>query len=275
MSGLQCGSIVHLDAAELAAVRAECGEAVQPERRVLQCAVEAERAGPDVGLAGVGHVGLGQYECAVALLYYAHVACKGGTLNGAGVVGVVNFSLAVGGGAVGALYPRGHVEGHHVGLGAFGHADLCVVGLADDDVLVVEFRVDGSAVGHLSASRHGEGRRCHGDAFQLAKEVAGMWWLVVAHAFPYHALPVLVVVPQGVVAPAGGNVGCVYAYIFIVCRARDDFLAPVAEHVARGRGGVLRPVAVGSTVGCEHDAAVGLEHAGGSLARVGTVESLL
>ena len=84
--------------------------------------------------------------------------------------------------------------------------------------------------------------------------------LVVAHALPNHSLTVLVVVPEGVVAVVGLYVGSVHAYILIIACAHNDFLSPVAQDVARGRGRVLSPVAVGSTIGGEHNAAVSHVH---------------
>ena len=142
-------------------------------------------------------------------------------------------------------------------------------------MFVVLSRSDGAVVGHLGASGHGEGWGSNGDAFQFTDEVAGVRWLVVAHRLPHHALTVLVVVPQCVVAPSGRYVCRIYANIFIIARARDDFLAPVAQHIASGRWRVFRPVAVGGSVSREHDGSVGLEHAGCSLTRAGSVESFL
>ena len=142
-------------------------------------------------------------------------------------------------------------------------------------MFVVLSRSDGAVVGHLGASGHGEGWGSNGDAFQFTDEVAGVRWLVVAHRLPHHALTVLVVVPQCVVAPFGRYVCSIYAYIFIIACTCDDFLSPVAQHIACCRWCVLRPVAVGGSVSREHDGSVGLEHAGCSLTRAGSVESFL
>ena len=134
---------------------------------------------------------------------------------------------------------------------------------------------NGSPIGNDFAVGVGEWWRGDGDALQLSEKVAAMGWLVVAHRLPHHALTVLVVVPEGVVAVVCLQISSVHAYIFIICSAHDDFLAPVADDVAHGRGSVLRPVAVGGAVGGKDGRAVCLEHTGGSLTRAGSVETFL
>ena len=112
------------------------------------------------------------------------------------------------------MHPRWHVERHHIGCCTIGNRDFRVVGLAHEKVLVG--RGDGASVGHLGATRHGERRWSHGDTFQFAQEVAGMRWLVIADALPYHTLTILMVVPQRVVAIRGRDVGRIDAYILVV-----------------------------------------------------------
>ena len=142
-------------------------------------------------------------------------------------------------------------------------------------MLSVVGRADAAAVGNLRATGHREGRRSNGDAFELADEVAGVRRLVVAYALPNHTLTILMIVPKRVVAILGGNVRGVDANALVVRRASHDFLAPVAEDVARCRRSVLRPVTVGCAVGGEDNRAVALEHTRGTFTRAGSVEAFL
>ena len=259
-SRAQLGVVVHLDGAEGAAVRVQLGKAVQPQGRVLQRAVEVERAGPDVGLAAVGHVGLRQVQRAVALLHQSHGAGEGSTADVACIVFVVDLCAAVENLARRALHPRRHVERHHVGLGAVGNGNLRVAGLADHHVLAVMCSADGAAVGHLGASRHRERGRGYGNALQLAQEVTLVGRLVVADALPDHCVAVLVVVPQGVDAVGGRRVGSEDADGSAALRAvaHDHLLAPVAEDVGNGSGVVLRRVGGVRAVESDETAAAGL-----------------
>ena len=209
------------------------------------------------------------------MFHYAGFATEGAASDLTSVVYIVDLGIAIGNGAVGALHPRGHVERSHPGVGAISNGNLGVVGLAYQYMLTIVSSADGAVIGNLCAACHREGWGSDGDAFKLAQEVAGVRWLVVAHALPHHSLTILMVVPQRVVAIVGLDIRGIYAYIFIIGGTHDDFLAPVAQHIASGRWGVLRPVAVGSTISSEHHRAVSLEHTGCTLATAGSVESFL
>ena len=218
---------------------------------------------------------VGQTQRAVTLFDESHATAEGTPLDLAGVVSVVDAGPSVGHRAVGALHPRRHVESHHPRFDAVLHAHLGVVGLADDGMFAVERAADGAPVGHLGAPRHGERRRSHGDVLQFAEEIAGVRRLVVSHRFPHHALSVLVVVPERIVSPWRSDVGGIYPDVFVVAGAHDDLLSPVAQDVASGRRSILRPVAVGRTIGGEDLPAVGFHHAAGPFAAAGPVEALL
>ena len=58
-----------------------------------------------------------------------------------------------------------------------------------------------------------------------------MWRLVVTAHLPYHGIAVLLVVPEGVVAPRRLSGGGEDTKLIVGC-ALDDFFAPVAEDVA-------------------------------------------
>ena len=195
-TGTYLRTVVGLDAEEFAPVAFQLGEAVEPQGTLLHRSIEFHHAAPDVGLARMAEVGLGQDEDAVALLDKPCVTGKTASGNGAGVGEAVDgwvggSALAVGG----ALHPCGYVEGEHGGLCAVVDGDVAVACVADDGVLAVQRRRDGAAVGHLGTPVHGEWRWSQGDALHLPEEVAGLRRLVVAAHLPHHGVAILVVVP--------------------------------------------------------------------------------
>ncbi|OPZ98073.1 MAG: hypothetical protein BWY72_00986 [Bacteroidetes bacterium ADurb.Bin416] len=96
---------------------------------------------------------------------------------------------------------------------------------------------DGAAVGDVLTVGGNKGRGCHGDAFQLTKEIGRMRRLVITDGLPYHGLSVSVVMPKGRNAIGRGVVGCVDAHACAI--ANEDFFAPVTEYVATHTGVVL------------------------------------
>ena len=274
-TGTQLRVVIHLDATELTSIGVEFGKAVEPQRRMQQFAIEVEHACPHVGIACVVLLDGRQRQDSITLLHQPHVAGKGTALHVAGVVDIVDERIAAGIVTVGSLHPRRYVEGSHKRFGPVGNADFGIVGFADNDVLPVIGRSNGTTVGNLRTTSHREWRWSYGDTFQLTDEVTGVRRLIVAYALPYHALTILMVVPERIVAILGGDVGRVDADVFVVGSAGDDFLAPVAKDVACCRRGVLGPVAVGGAISSEHDGAISLEHARSALSRAGSVESFL
>ena len=66
---------------------------VEPYIGIGHGAVEVDDTAPDVGLARVGHVHLGQVECTVTLLDETGVAADSSTSDVAGVVVVSNLGV--------------------------------------------------------------------------------------------------------------------------------------------------------------------------------------
>ena len=98
--------------------------------------------------------------------------------------------------------------------------------------------------------------------------------LVVAAHLPHHGLAVLVVMPEGVVAPWGFHVGREYADV-VVGRAHDHFLAPVAEHIALVAGRSLGVVVGHGAFKDGYLAGLGLHDVAGSVLAVAIVERFL
>ena len=87
----------------------------------------------------MGEISLWKSEDSVALLDETCLACNTIALHVAGVGGVGYLRISVGTLACRtSLYPCRHVEGEDIRTCSFLYGDLCVVGLAHDDVLIVE-----------------------------------------------------------------------------------------------------------------------------------------
>ena len=87
----------------------------------------------------MGEISLREIEDAVALLDETCLASNTIALYVAGVGGVGYLRISVGALACcTSLYPCRNVEGEDLLTFSFLYGDLCVVGLAHDDVLVVE-----------------------------------------------------------------------------------------------------------------------------------------
>ena len=149
----------------------------------------------------MGKVSLREREDAVALLYETGIARDTATLHVAGVCGVGYLrSLSRTFACTIALYPCRNVEGEDVWACSAFYRNLRVIGFAYEDVLIIEGRIDSAAVGHFLATFHHERWRGDGDVLQLAEDIAGVRWLIVAAHLPCHSVTVLMVVPQRVVA---------------------------------------------------------------------------
>ena len=183
---------------------------------------------------------------AIALLHKAHVARKGTTANCAGVILIINFGFTVEKGAISTLHPRWHVERSNMGLSTVGHCNFRVIGLADNNVLIVICRRDGATILDLRTARHGERWRSYCDAFHLSKEETLVRRLVVAHALPHHTIAILMVVPKRVDAILCGDIGSVDTQFGVVACAHYDFLAPVAKDVGRSTRIILRTIVGGA-----------------------------
>ena len=137
---------------------------------------------------------LGKVEDAVALLDEACASCDAATCHIAGI-SVVCYLIA-GSRALAwsrALYPCGHIDSEDVWCCTIFYADRVVAILKGEDMLVVVTCAHGAKVAYLSAASGGEWRWSHGDALELAKEVADVRCLVVAAHLPYHSVAILVV----------------------------------------------------------------------------------
>ena len=105
-------------------------------------------------------------------------------------------------------------------------------------MLAVALASDGPVVGHFHATRVDEGWGSDGDAFQFAEEIAHVGRLVISVHLPDDGIAVLVVMPQGIVAPCGGSGGGIDADV-VVFGAHHHLLAPVAEEVGLQTGRCL------------------------------------
>ena len=184
--------------AERTAVCLERRVAVQPDGTARHRAVEAQRAGPDIGVARIRLLRAGQFEHTVALLHQPHLAREGTARQrmGKGGGGYVIIVIVT-------LNPGRCIDHKHGWGSPVADADSHIVGLAYQQVVVARTAADGSTVFYFRSSFVGQRRRSHGDAFHLTKEVAQVGRLVIGHHLPHHRLAVLVVIPK-----SGGTVTC-------------------------------------------------------------------
>ena len=263
-AGRQNGTVVERHAASERALGVEACEAVEVHGAGRHPAVEAERACPHLGVAGVGLVDGGQHKGAVALLYQTHLAAEACAGGGVGEVGARDVVIVVV-----ALHVRRRVDRQYVRLGAACHAECGVGGGGEEDVLAVVCRRYFGAGLNLGAPVADDGRRSHGYLLKLAQEVADVRRLVVAVHLGNHGVAILMVVEQRVVAPCGGGGGGVDADV-AGRGAHHHLLAPVAEDVGlkarRGLGRVVGERAGEGGDGCRAavfvDAACALRHSG-------------
>ena len=211
----------------------ERGVSVEPESAVLQHAIKDECSCPHIGVAAIGMGSLRHDERSVALLHQTHGSGKCATGECVCIGGSDDIGIAAS-----SLHPCRCVVGEDIRSGTVGHCHRHVVGLTDQQVFVVAFAADSSVVNHLHTIAIHEWRWGDGNALQFTKEVAHMRWLVISVHLCDHRIAILMVVPEGIVAPVGRDGGGIDTYVVVV-GAHHHLLAPVAEEVGLQTGRCL------------------------------------
>ena len=238
---------------EVTAVRVQLSKAIEPYRTAFHGAVKLQSTCPDISLAGISLLYIRKDQSTITLFYQAHAASKGATCQGMGIIGIFNLCI-LGSALAGSrtLHPRRGIVGKDSRRSTFSHVYSGIASSSEKSMLAIQCL--GNRGTNLFSTCGGERWRSNGDTFQLAKEVGYMRWLIVAARLPYHAIAILMIVPQRIVTPLGWLIGGVDADIVVGC-SLDNLLTPIAKDitlVARCCLGAIVGISTKESSYCSH-----------------------